>query len=135
MPANCSRASPLLQVFLTFHLRLRYIHLMPAEPRIGLCTVPDRDTATRIAEALVTEQLAACVNIIPAIQSVYRWEGAIEHDEELLLLIKTSAAIWPRLEARILALHPYELPEIISVRIQDGNDNYLNWITNNLKTP
>ena len=108
---------------------------MPAEPRIGLCTVPDRDTATRIAEALVTEQLAACVNIIPAIQSVYRWEGAVEHDEELLLLIKTSSAIWSRLEERILVLHPYELPEIISVRIQDGNKNYLNWITNSLKSP
>ena len=108
---------------------------MPAEPRIGLCTVPDRDTATRIAEALVTEQLAACVNIIPAIQSVYRWEGAVEHDEELLLLIKTSSAVWSRLEERILALHPYELPEIISVRIQDGNKNYLNWITNSLKSP
>jgi periplasmic divalent cation tolerance protein len=108
---------------------------MPAEPRIGLCTVPDQDTATRIAGALVTERLAACVNIIPAIQSVYRWEGAIEHDEELLLLIKTSTTVWPLLEERILALHPYELPEIISVRIQDGNNNYLNWITNNLKTP
>jgi periplasmic divalent cation tolerance protein len=108
---------------------------MSLEPRIGLCTVPDRDTATRIAEALVTEQLAACVNIIPAIQSVYRWEGAVEHGEELLLLIKTSAAVWSRLEARILALHPYELPEIISVRIQDGHNNYLNWIANSLKTP
>ena len=107
---------------------------MPAEPRIGLCTVPDQDTATRIAEALVTEQLAACVNIIPAIQSVYRGEGVIEHAEELLLLIKTSTAVWPLLEERILALHPYELPEIISVRIQDGNTNYLNWITNNLKS-
>jgi len=108
---------------------------MPAEPRIGLCTVPDQDTATRIAEALVTEQLAACVNIIPAIQSVYRWEGAIEHDEELLLLIKTSTTVWPLLEKRILALHPYELPEILSVRIHDGHKNYLNWIINNLKTP
>ena len=108
---------------------------MPAEPRIGLCTVPDRDTATRIAEALVTEQLAACVNIIPAIQSIYRWEGAIEHDEELLLLIKTSDALWPLLQERILDMHPYELPEIISVRIQDGHSNYLNWIINNLKTP
>ena len=108
---------------------------MPVEPRIGLCTVPDQDTATRIAETLVTEQLAACVNIIPAIQSIYRWEGAIEHDEELLLLIKTSTAVWPLLEERILALHPYELPEIISVRIQDGNNHYLNWITNNLKSP
>ena len=83
----------------------------------------------------MTEQLAACVNIIPAIQSVYRWEGAVEHDEELLLLIKTSTTVWPLLEERILALHPYELPEIISVRIQDGNNNYLNWITKSLKTP
>ena len=108
---------------------------MTAEPRIGLCTVPDQDTAIRIAEALVTEHLAACVNIIPAIQSVYRWEGAVAHDEELLLLIKTNTAVWPLLETRLLALHPYELPEIISVRIQDGNNNYLNWLTNNLKLP
>ena len=108
---------------------------MPAEPRIGLCTVPDRDTATHIAEALVIERLAACVNIIPAVQSVYRWQDAIEHDEELLLLIKTSDALWSLLQERILAMHPYELPEIISVRIQDGHSNYLNWIINNLKTP
>ena len=108
---------------------------MPAEPRIGLCTVPDQETATRIAEALVTEQLAACVNIIPAIQSVYRWKDAVEHDEELLLLIKTSDVVWAELQERILALHPYELPEIISVPIQDGHSNYLNWIINNLKTP
>jgi periplasmic divalent cation tolerance protein len=106
---------------------------MPAEPRIGLCTVPDRDAATRIAKALVTEQLAACVNIIPGIQSIYRWRGAVEQDEEVLLLIKTSNAVWPRLQERILALHPYELPEIISVRVQDGHSNYLNWIINNLK--
>jgi periplasmic divalent cation tolerance protein len=108
---------------------------MPAEPRIGLCTVPDNNTATRIANALVTEQLAACVNIIPAIQSVYRWNDAVEHDEELLLLIKTSDAAWSLLEERILALHPYEVPEIICVEIQAGYNNYINWIINNLKTP
>lgn len=83
----------------------------------------------------MTEQLAACVNIIPGIQSIYRWRGAVEHDEELLLLIKTSDAVWSLLEERILALHPYELPEIISVRIQDGHSHYLDWIINNLKTP
>jgi periplasmic divalent cation tolerance protein len=88
-----------------------------------------------IAEALVTEQLAACVNIIPAIRSVYRWQGAVEQEEELLLLIKTSDTVWFRLQERILALHPYELPEIISVAIQDGHSIYLNWIINNLKTP
>ena len=108
---------------------------MPAEPRIGLCTVPDKDTATRIAGVLVAEHLAACVNIIPGIQSVYRWQGEIEHDEELLLLIKTSDAAWSLLQERILALHPYELPEIISVRIQDGHRHYLKWIINNLETP
>lgn len=83
----------------------------------------------------MTEQLAACVNIIPGIQSIYRWRGAVEHDEELLLLIKSSDAVWSLLEERILALHPYELPEIISVRIQDGHSHYLDWIINNLKTP
>ena len=83
----------------------------------------------------MTEQLAACVNIIPGIQSIYRWRGAVEHDEELLLLIKTSDAVWSLLEERILALHPYELPEVISVRIQDGHSHYLDWIINNLKTP
>ena len=89
----------------------------------------------RIAEALVAEQLAACVNIIPAVQSVYRWQGAVEQEEELLLLIKTSDTVWSLLQEHILALHPYELPEIISVPIQDGHSNYLNWIINNLKTP
>ncbi|MCG6900852.1 MAG: divalent-cation tolerance protein CutA [Gammaproteobacteria bacterium] len=108
---------------------------MSAEPRIGLCTVPDKGTAMRIAAALVAEQLAACVNIIPAVQSVYRWQGAVEQAEELLLLIKTSDTVWSQLQERILALHPYELPEIISVPIQDGHSNYLNWIINNLKTP
>ena len=106
---------------------------MPAEPRIGLCTVPDQDTATRIAEALVTEQLAACVNIIPAIQSVYRWEGAIEHDEELLLLIKTSESVWALLEARILELHPYELPEIVGVPLSAGSKDYLDWIRQSIQ--
>ena len=108
---------------------------MPAEPRIGLCTVPNQETAASIAEALVIEQLAACVNILPAVQSVYRWEDVVESEEELLLLIKTNSAVWPLLEKRILSLHPYELPEIISVRVQEGNNNYLNWLTNNLKLP
>ena len=108
---------------------------MSTDLQIALCTVPDEKTAGQIADALVSEKLAACINIVPSIMSVYRWNDAIEHDQELLLLIKTSVSVWPLLEARILELHPYELPEIISVRIQDGNNNYLNWITNNLKRP
>ena len=105
---------------------------MLTEPRIGLCTVPDRDTATRIAEALVEQRLAACVNIIPAVQSVYRWQGAIERDEEVLLIFKTSDHVWKQLEDAVLALHPYELPEIIAVSIQTGQADYLKWIKSSL---
>jgi periplasmic divalent cation tolerance protein len=96
--------------------------------------VPDENTAGQIADVLVSEKLAACVNIIPRILSVYRWNDAIEHDQELLLLIKTSATVWPSLEARILELHPYELPEIIAVPIQTGQADYTKWIKNNLIT-
>jgi periplasmic divalent cation tolerance protein len=105
---------------------------MLTEPRIGLCTVPDQDTATRIAEALVEQRLAACVNIIPAVQSVYRWQGAIERDEEVLLIFKTSDHVWQQLEDAVLALHPYELPEIIAVPIHTGQADYLKWIDSSL---
>lgn len=99
---------------------------------IALCTVPDESIAGQIADALVSEKLAACVNIIPSVMSVYRWKDAVEHSEELLLLIKTSEAVWPLLETRILELHPYELPEIIAVPIQTGQADYTQWIKNNL---
>ena len=99
---------------------------------IALCTVPNETIAGQIADALVSEKLAACVNIIPSIMSVYRWKDVIERGEELLLLIKTSEAAWPLLETRILELHPYELPEIIAVPIQTGKADYSQWIKNNL---
>ena len=108
---------------------------MPANLQIALCTVPDEKTAGQIADALISEKLAACVNIVPSIMSVYRWKDAIEHDQELLLLIKTSESAWPLLEARILELHPYELPEILAVPIHTGQADYIKWITNNLITP
>ena len=108
---------------------------MPTDLQIVLCTVPDEKTAGQMADALVAEKLAACINIIPSIMSVYRWNGAIEHNQELLLLIKTSAAMWPLLEARILELHPYELPEIIAVPIHTGQADYTQWIKNSLTTP
>ena len=105
---------------------------MPSKPQLVLCTVPDRASAERIAEALVAEQLAACINIIPGITSVYRWKGTLEKDEELLLFIKTSEAVYDSLEQRICALHPYELPEIIAVPIQTGQEDYIRWIENSL---
>ena len=107
---------------------------MPTDLRIALCTVPDETTAGKIADTLVSEKLAACVNIIPSIVSVYRWKDAVEHSQELLLLIKTSESVWPMLEVRILELHPYELPEIITVPIHTGQTDYTQWIKNNLIT-
>ena len=106
---------------------------MSDEAQVILCTVPDTDTAGTIAAALVNEQLAACVNIVPGITSVYRWKGKVEQDSECLLLIKSTLARWNALESRIQSLHPYELPEIIAVPIAAGQQNYLQWITDSLK--
>ena len=101
---------------------------MPTDLQIVLCTVPDQKTGEHIASTLVTEHLAACVNIVPNITSIYRWKGAVERDEEWLLLIKTGLDNWTRLAQRIRALHPYELPEVIGVPIQKGQTDYLQWI-------
>lgn len=96
--------------------------------QIVLTTCPDADTAGRIARALVEERLAACVNLLPPMRSVYRWKGQVEDASEQLLIIKCSAARFAALSARLRALHPYELPEIIAIPITDGLPEYLAWI-------
>ena len=106
---------------------------MNNEAQVILCTVPDMDSAGTIASTLVNEQLAACVNIIPGITSVYRWKGAVEQDSECLLLIKTTRTRWSALESRIKTLHPYELTEIIAVPLATGQQDYLQWISDSLK--
>jgi periplasmic divalent cation tolerance protein len=106
---------------------------MTNDPQIVLCTVPDEATARQIASALVAENLAACVNIVPGITSVYRWKGAIETTPELLLIIKTTAAVYSHLQDRIRALHPYELPEVIAVSLDQGLPDYLAWIKTTLE--
>ena len=95
---------------------------------ICLTTCPDRDAADHIAAALVEERLAACVNIVPGLHSVYRWQGAVEHAGEVLLLIKTTRARYAALETAIRARHPYELPEIVAVPVTQGLPGYLDWI-------
>jgi periplasmic divalent cation tolerance protein len=95
-----------------------------------LTTCP-QDAARALAASVLREQLAACVNIVPGLQSVYRWKGSIEEGQELLLLIKTTQASYPRLERHIRANHPYELPEIIAVDIAAGSADYLAWIGDN----
>lgn len=92
------------------------------------CTCPDEATAASIAERLVNERLAACVSRVPGLLSTYVWEGRIQHDAEELLLIKTTAGRLATLSARIEALHPYEVPEIVAVPIAGGSERYLAWL-------
>lgn len=96
---------------------------------LAFCTCPDAATAARIADALVGERLAACVSVLPGVRSVYRWQGAVERADEVQLLIKTVAARMPALAARIVALHPYELPEVVAVEAAAGLPAYLEWIS------
>ena len=84
--------------------------------------------ATRLAEALVGEELAACVNVLPELTSTYRWQGRVEHDREQLCLMKTTRGGFERLRARVVELHPYELPEVVAVPIVAGHAPYLQWI-------
>ncbi|MGD2056483.1 MAG: divalent-cation tolerance protein CutA [Gammaproteobacteria bacterium] len=108
---------------------------MTTSPQLVLCSVPDRDTATHLARTLVTERLAACVTIVPGVSSVYRWEGAVEESDELLLLIKTCGTVFDPLKSCICARHPYELPEIIAVPLEDGLREYLDWIATSIEEP
>lgn len=93
-----------------------------------LCTCPDAACADTIATALVEERLAACVNQLPGLRSVYRWQGKVERAEEVLLLIKTSHDRLTALTARVQALHPHELPELIAVEAAGGLAPYLAWV-------
>lgn len=96
--------------------------------RLVLSTCPDEDTAERIASSLVEARLAACVNILGPLRSVYRWQGAVQKDEELLLVVKTDIARYAQVEQLIVRQHPYELPEVIQVAIRGGSVDYLSWI-------
>jgi len=92
------------------------------------CTCPDEAAAADLARSLVTERLAACVNRLTGLRSTYRWEGAVQDDAEVLLLIKTTGERLANLSARIEALHPYDVPEIVAVEIATGSERYLAWL-------
>ena len=93
-----------------------------------LASVPDKQTANNLASMLVQERLAACVNIMPEVISYYRWEGKINTDSELLLLIKTQSSKFEPVKEYILKKHPYDLPEIIAIPLTDGFSGYLDWV-------
>ena len=93
-----------------------------------LCTVGSDEDAERIARQLVERELVACVNVVPRVISVYRWKGRIEREEERLLVIKTRGERFEALRQAIVALHPYECPEIVALPIEAGHEPYLAWL-------
>lgn len=100
---------------------------------VVFCTCPDPESAERLAKALVEEHLAACVNLVPGLTSIYMWEGSLRREPECLLIIKTSTDRFEDLRDRLRALHPYELPEIIALPISQGDPEYLAWLTGNTR--
>lgn len=95
---------------------------------VVLVTAPSAERAAEIARALVEERLAACGNVVPGLRSIYRWEGKVQDDAEALLLLKTTRARFDALRDRVLALHPYEVPEVIALPVEAGSERYLAWI-------
>ena len=101
------------------------------DKKIVLTTAGSAEEARKIAEALVQRRLAACVNIVPQIESIYRWQGKIESAREWLLIVKTTGGCYERVRAAISELHSYELPECIMLEIAEGDQKYLDWLTKN----
>jgi periplasmic divalent cation tolerance protein len=102
-------------------------------PLVALTTVGTADDAERIARALVERRLAACVNVVAGVVSVYRWQGAVERDQEQLLVIKTSAERFESLRDALVALHPYELPELVALPVVAGYAPYLAWLDESVR--
>ena len=101
---------------------------------IVLTTVADEASADRIAKAVVAAELAACVSQLPGVVSTYRWQGKMQQDTEILMLIKTTKAAYPALSEAIERLHDYELPELLAVDVDEGSDAYLDWLLSAVKS-
>jgi periplasmic divalent cation tolerance protein len=101
--------------------------------RLLLCTVPNEQAAEQIARTLVEERLAACVNVIPGLRSIYTWKGRVEDDRELLLVIKSTEERIAALSARVLSLHSYENPELIAIPVHGGLAAYLDWVRSSVR--
>ena len=104
---------------------------MPERIYLALSTFPDRETAQRISNQLVSEKYAACANILPSIESIYRWKGNIESGNETLVFFKLSEDRQSAFQRKLRSLHPYEVPEIISIPISNGLPAYLRWVAEN----
>ena len=103
-----------------------------SQPVIATTTTPNLETAERIARRLVDDRLAACVQIVDRIRSIYRWQGKVQEEPEALLVVKTAEALIPRIEALLREIHPYEVPELAAVPIASGSAAYLKWLAESL---
>lgn len=105
---------------------------MPDSPDTALMavltTVPDADVAERLATRLVEERLAACSNLVPGVTSIFRWNGQVQRETEVLVILKTTQAAFPQLRARIIELHPYDVPEVLVIPTPDGSTAYMDWV-------
>jgi periplasmic divalent cation tolerance protein len=101
---------------------------MATDARVVLVTVPSTDQGMDLARVLVEEKLAACVNLVPAVRSIYRWEGKVREDSEALLIVKTTSQAFERLRARLVSLHPYQCPEVLALAVDEGHRPYLDWV-------
>jgi periplasmic divalent cation tolerance protein len=106
-----------------------------SELSVVLVTAPDLDTAARLARALVEERLAACGNLVPGVRSIYRWQGAVHDEAEVLVVLKTRRDAVEALRARVVALHPYECPEVVALSVGDVHPPYLAWVLGEVGTP
>ncbi len=97
-------------------------------------TLPSTEAARALGRILVEERLAACVNVVPGVVSIYSWQGSIHEDGEVLCLIKTSPECFDKLRARVLELHPYEIPEVLAFAVDEGSRDYLDWVRRNTGT-
>ena len=95
---------------------------------VVLVSVPDLEVGRRLARALLDERLVACANLVPGVTSLYHWECEVQEDDEVLLVMKTRSGLVPRLSERIPELHPYELPEVLALRVTDGLPAYCRWV-------
>ena len=108
---------------------MREVRIM-SEYAIVLITTPDEEMAAKIAKSLVKNQLAACVSIIPQVRSIYRWEGEICDDNEVQLIVKTVTEVFDQVQRVVKDIHSYDIPEIMLLPIENGSEDYLQWIDN-----
>ena len=101
---------------------------MMTDVLLVMCTCPDLPTAEKLAEGTVENGFAACVNILPEIRSIYRWQDELQMDDEVLMLVKTSREAYPQLERWLLDNHPYDMPEVLALPVETGAANYLAWV-------